>query len=113
MTPAMPVLRCRSIFYVGVCVIVAATVPSSARSADPGQVLGQIVLRPAQVGRGYALKVFPGGREVKGQVTLDLCGFRFASESRRTRRLQVAYIRPGSQLAVSNEVVSHGAGGAA
>jgi hypothetical protein len=51
------------------------------------------------VGQGYALKVFQGGREVRGQVTLDLCGFRFPSESRRTGRLQVAL---PSGLAVSS-----------
>jgi hypothetical protein len=59
------------------------------------------------------LKVFRGGGEVKGQVTLDLCGFRFASESRRTGRFQVAYLRRGSKLIVSNEVVSYRLGGAA
>jgi hypothetical protein len=113
MIRAMRPLWPRSIIYIGVCVIIAATVPSSARSADPGPVLRQVVLRPAQVGRGYVLKVFPRGGEVKGQVTLDLCGFRFASESRRTGRLQVAYIRRGTNLAVSNEVVSYRLGGAA
>jgi len=113
MIRAMRLLWSRSILYVGVCAIVAATVPFSPRSADPGQVLRQVVLRPAQVGRGYVLKVFRGGGEVKGQVTLDLCGFRFASESRRTGRFQVAYLRHGSELVVSNEVVSYRPGGAA
>jgi hypothetical protein len=113
MIRAMRLLCSRSIIYVGVCVVFAVTVPSSARSADPGPVLRQVVLRPAQVGQGYALKAFRGGGEVKGQVTLDLCGFRFASESRRTGRLQVAYLRRGTNLAVSNEVVSYQLGGAA
>ncbi len=113
MIRAMRPIFSRSILYVGVCVMVAATVPSSARSAGPGEVLRQVVLRPAQVGRGYVLKVFQGGGEVKGQVTLDLCGFRFPSESRRTGRFQVAYVRRGSKLAVSNEVVSYRLGGAA
>jgi hypothetical protein len=111
MIRAMRLLWSRSILYV--CVIIAATVPPIARSAGPSHVLRQVVLRPAQVGPGYALKVFQGGGEVKGQVTLDLCGFRFASESRRTARFQVAYLRRGSNLAVSNEVVSYRLGGAA
>jgi hypothetical protein len=110
---AVRLLCSRSIIYVSVCVIIAATVPSFARSADQGQVLRQVVLHPAQVGRGYVLKVFPSGGEVKGQVTLDLCGFRFPSESRRTGRFQVGYVRRGSSLAVSNEVVSYRLGGAA
>jgi hypothetical protein len=106
----MPLLGSRSVLCV--CVLVAATAVPSARSAGPG-VLRQVVLRPAQVGPGYALKVFKGGDEVKGQVTLDLCGFRFPSESRRTGRFQVAYVRRGSDLAASNEVVSYRVGGAA
>jgi len=113
MIRALRLLWSRSLLYVCVSVIIAATVPSAARSAGPGPALRQVVLRPAQVGQGYALKIFRGGNEVKGQVTLDLCGFRFASESRRTGRLQVAYIRRGSKLAVSNEVVSYRLGGAA
>jgi hypothetical protein len=59
-TRAMRLLWSQSILYVGVCVIIAATVPS-ARSADSGKGLRQVVLRPAQVGQGYVLKVLPGG----------------------------------------------------
>jgi hypothetical protein len=104
----------RAILFAGVCVIAAATVPSGARSADRGgATLRQVVLRPAQVGQGYVRKLIRGGGEVRGQVTLDLCGFRFASENRRTGRLQVAYIRRDTTLALSNEVVSYRPGGTA
>jgi hypothetical protein len=113
MTRRMRVAWSRSVLFAGVCAIIAAVVPGSAASADAGEVLRQVVLRPAQIGQGYVRKDFTGGSEVNGQVTLDLCGFRFASEGRRTGRLQVAYIRRGSTLAVSNEVVSYGPGGAA
>ena len=110
---AMRLIWSRRTFAAGVCTMIAATLPSSARSADPGETLRQVVLRPAQVGRGYVLEVVRGGREVKGEVTLDLCGFRYSSESRRSARLQVAYIRRGTTLALSNEVVSYRRGGAA
>jgi hypothetical protein len=115
----MPMIRemrvawSRSVLFAGFCTIIAATVPGSARSAYAGDVLRQVVLRPAQIGSGYVRRDFPGGGEVNGQVTLDLCGFRFASEGRRTGRLQVAYIRRGITLAVSNEVVSYRPAGAA
>jgi hypothetical protein len=109
---AMRLIWPRRTFAAGIC-MVAATLPSSARSAAPGETLRQVVLRPAQVGQGYVVKVIRGGREVKGQVTLDLCGFRYSSESRRNARLQVAYIRRGTTLALSNEVVSYVPGGAA
>jgi hypothetical protein len=102
----------RSLLFAGVG-LVCAIVPCSARSAERSEPLRQVVLRPAQVGKGYLLKAIRGGDKVKGQVTLDLCGFRFASESRRTGRLQVAYIRRGTTLALSNEVVSYRPGGAA
>lgn len=103
----MHLIWSRATLFAGVCVVVAATAPSAARSADPGVALRQVVLRPAQVGQGYVRKAIRGGGEVRGQVTLDLCSFRFASENRRTGRLQVAYIRRGTTLALSNEVVSY------
>jgi ectoine hydroxylase len=108
---AMHLIRSRATLFA--CVVVAATVPSAARSADPGVALRQVVLRSAQVGQGYVRKAIRGGGEVRGQVTLDLCGFSFASENRRTGRLQVAYIRRGTTLALSNEVVSYRPGGTA
>jgi hypothetical protein len=104
----------RSIAMVVTSVVVAtgATVASATNPAGSGSSVERVVLRPSQVGRGYVLKVIPGGRSVQGQVTLDMCGFRFASEDRRTARLQAIYVRPGSKLALSNEVVSYRPGGA-
>jgi len=93
-------------------VATGATVASATNPAGSGSSLQRVVLRPSQVGRGYVLKVIPGGRSVQGQVTLDMCGFRFGSEDRRTERLQAVYVRRGSKLALSNEVVSYRPGGA-
>jgi hypothetical protein len=93
-------------------VATGATVASATNPAGSGSSLQRVVLRPSQVGRGYVLKVIPGGRSVQGQVTLDMCGFRFGSEDRRTERLQAVYVRRGSKLALSNEVVGYRPGGA-
>jgi hypothetical protein len=104
----------RSIAIVVTSVVVAtgATLASATNPAGSASSLQRVVLRPSQVGPGYLLRVIPGGQSVQGQVTLDMCGFRFASEDRRTARLQAIYVRPGSKLALSNEVVSYRPGGA-
>jgi hypothetical protein len=49
---------------------------------------------------------------VQACVTLDLCGYIFASERLRTARLQVNYAK-GKKIGLSNEVVSYRQGGAA
>jgi len=84
---------------------VAAAVPSAAPSPS------RLVLKASQVGPGYRLRSRPDGQGVKGYVTLDLCGFTFHSEALRTQRLQVNYVRAGSPLTLSNEVVVYRPGG--
>jgi hypothetical protein len=69
----------------------------------------QVVLSASQVGPGYHEKHFPGEDSLRG-VTLDVCGFTFKSESLRTQRLQLAFVRHGRPF-VSNEVVTYQAGG--
>jgi len=54
----------------------------------------------------------PDSRGVRNTVTLDMCGFNFRSEQLRTARLQVDYVRAGSAVKLSNEVVSYRTGGA-
>src|SRR5919107_1078574 len=90
------------------CAAIVSAAPLAARSASPVE---RVTLRASQVGPGYVSRVIPGGRFVQGQVTLDMCGFRFTSEGRRVARLQTGYVRAGSKLALSNEVVSYRAGG--
>jgi hypothetical protein len=74
--------------------------------------LAQLALSASQVGPGYRAWVIPGGRKVEGQVTLDLCGFRYLSDELRAARLQLAYDHPRSALALSNEVVRYRGRGA-
>ena len=90
--------------------LVVLTAATPAWAAAPS--LGQIALRPAQVGPGYRMSVIPDGAKVHGEVTLDLCGFSFPSEGLRTARLQLRYGKAGQLLQVSNEVVRYRHGGA-
>lgn len=88
--------------------LVVFAVPASA--ATP--LLQRVLLRPGQVGAGYQLLRFKQGNVVTGQVTLDLCGFSFKSERLRVARRQVAYLRHGKVVQLSNEVVRYRHGGA-
>jgi hypothetical protein len=72
----------------------------------------ELALKAAQVGPGYRAQVIPGGRQVKGRVTLDLCGFSYVSDTFRTSRIQLGYQHPRKALALSNEVVRYRATGA-
>ena len=91
---------------------IAAALVTGAAQARSGSVLTRVVLRPSQVGPGYHLQQRPDGHGVRGLVTLDLCGFTFPSERLRTARLQVNYVRFGSAVQLSNEVVTYRRGGA-
>lgn len=91
--------------------LVAASTAAAALVATPAQTVAHLVLRPAQVAPDVTLKRLPGGNQVTGQVTLDLCGYTFRSEALRVARLQVAYAR-GATSVVSNEVVAYKPGGA-
>jgi hypothetical protein len=74
----------------------------------------KMVLTPGQVGPGYVLLQRRDGVGVKNTVTLDLCGRSgYPSEKLRTARLQVNYLKRGTTLGLSNEVVAYKHGGAA
>jgi len=75
--------------------------------------LRTVILRPAQVGKGYQLVARSDGFGVKAAPTLDLCGRKgYASEKLRVDRLQVNYLKQKTQLGLSNEVVRYKPGGA-
>ncbi|HEY1775505.1 MAG TPA: hypothetical protein VGG41_05030, partial [Solirubrobacteraceae bacterium] len=61
---------------------------ASGSAAAAGPTPAAIVLKASQVGAGYRSEAIPGGRQVAGQVTLDLCYDTYASEKLRTARLQ-------------------------
>lgn len=99
------------LFGVVLAVLAASATAASARPAAHVD-LDKLVLRASQLGPGYKLlHRSADGRGADGFVTLDLCGYRFTSEARRTDRLQVNYDRPGAVIKYSNEVVSYAPGG--
>ncbi len=87
---------------------------SSARSFRflPSPNLSKLILRPAQVGKGYKLSTFPFGTSFIGEATLDLCAASYPSEALRIGRLQVRYTPRGGGVDVSNEIVRYTSGGA-
>jgi hypothetical protein len=96
----------RWVYSVGMLALAAVVL-----AAQPN--LSKLVLKPAAVGSGYVLVQRSDGKGT-AQRTLDLCGTsNYASESLRVNRLQVDYLKPNAKLALSNEVVTYKAGGAA
>ena len=74
----------------------------------------KLLLTAGQVGPGYVVLQRQDGLGVKNTVTMDLCGRTgYPSEKLRTARLQVNYLKRGTTLGLSNEVVAYRAGGAA
>jgi hypothetical protein len=107
----------RSIGVLGVVVGFAVCLPlteASGRHVEGVAVVpvAELALRASEVGPGYRAQVVPGGRQVKGRVTLDLCDFRYVSDSFRTSRIQLAYGHRQKQLVLSNEVVRYRGAGA-
>jgi hypothetical protein len=105
------------LFAVLGCLALAAAGASLADAAGsrPAQKkIERAVLRAAQVGPGSITREIPGGRAVAGQVTLDVCGYRFRSEKLRVARIQLSWIsNTGGPPFLSNEVVAYKPGGAA
>jgi hypothetical protein len=91
----------------------AALTAAAGAAAKTTPTVAQMILRPEQVGPGYVMFQRLDGHGVKSQVTLNLCGTNYPSESRRLTRLQTNYLHPGTTLGVSNEVVTYRPGGAA
>jgi hypothetical protein len=107
----------RSLGVLGIVVGLAVCVPLTEASGRPAEdvavrPVADLALRASEVGPGYRAQVIPGGRKVKGQVTLDLCGFRYPSDALRTSRIQMAYQHPRDPLVLSNEVVRYRGTGA-
>jgi hypothetical protein len=92
------------------CCITTLAFAGSAIAATP---VNSLVLKPAQIGPGYGAHLIPGGNKVVDQVTLDLCKTHYATEALRVRRIQLAYVKSGTAVRMSNEVVRYRAGGAA
>lgn len=76
--------------------------------------LNNVLLKPAQVGKGYAAYYRTDGFGVKAAPTLDLCGRAgYPSEKQRVGRLQVNYLKEKEPIGLSNEVVTYKSAGGA
>lgn len=99
----------RALALVGTVSLVCAAAAGAATAPD----VSKLVLRGSQVGPGYLLFQRSDGHGVKTQVTLNLCGTDYPSETRRVTRLQTNYLHRNTTLGISNEVVTYRTGGAA
>lgn len=73
----------------------------------------KLVLQPAQVGKGYVMLPAAGGKGVAADRTMNLCGVTgYPSEGLRVTRLQVNFLKKGSPLGITNEIVTYKSGGA-
>lgn len=94
-----------------VLAVLAVTATAASAGSTRAAELDKLVLRASQLGPGYKLLQRSDGRGTNGLVTLDLCGYRFTSEARRTGRLQVNYDGQTTVIKYSNEIVSYAPGG--
>lgn len=89
------------------------TAPTSPPAAvDPAaSVLAGLVVRQTDVGSPATVQLLPGGGEVNGQPTLDLCNGTFATEALRTARLQVTEADTQGRELLSTEAVLYSSTG--
>ncbi|MFI5047627.1 MAG: hypothetical protein ACHQIG_11240 [Acidimicrobiia bacterium] len=78
------------------------TIPSDAASSSLSK-LG--LMQSDVVASPLSLALIPGGDQVSGQPTLDLCNGKFPSEALRTARLQVVALDRQGNAALSTEAV--------
>jgi hypothetical protein len=98
-------------FLAAGAVLAGAFLAGGAAAAPPD--VGTLILTPTQVAAGYVQHSRADGRGVKGSVTLNICGTTYPSEKLRATRLQVDYVKQGTTVGISNEVVTYRGGGAA
>jgi len=84
----------------------STTTSTTPPHADPdSSVLPNLVLQQPDVPSSVNVQLIPNGDQVRGQTTLDLCNGTFATESRRTARLQVAALNGQGNAVLSTEAV--------
>jgi hypothetical protein len=81
--------------------------PAAASSAL-GATLESIAITTTDLNTGYSTKLYDGGDQVVGQVTLDNCGYTFTSEAHRVARRQYGIVdSTGQDTGGSNELVAY------
>ncbi|WP_157436295.1 hypothetical protein [Actinospica robiniae] len=77
--------------------------------------IDQLLVPVNEMGAGWTSRSIPGGDQVQGQVTLDMCGDHFPSENLRIARRQIVLSTTGADSdmsPISQEVVLYRPGGA-
>jgi hypothetical protein len=90
--------------------VTSSPAPSVTKTASPtaAQTVAKVALATADLNGGFKVKLIPGGDQVKGQVTLDNCGYSFSTEAHRVARRQVDILNAkGQKTGGSNEVVAY------
>lgn len=77
---------------------------SQGPAAKPSS-LSALLIQPRDTTPKVSVHLLPGGDQVNGQPTLDVCNRTFASESQRTARLQDVAIDTSGTLILSTEAV--------
>ena len=83
-------------------------VSSSASAQGPAgspTSLPDLLVQPRDTTHAVSVRLLPGGDQVKGQPTLDLCNQAFASESLRVERLQDVALDSSNNAVFSTEAV--------
>jgi hypothetical protein len=85
----------------------APSTPAGSSSAF-GATLESIAIKTSDLNTGYSTKLYDGGDQVVGQVTLDNCGYTFTSEAHRVARRQYGIVdSSGQDTGGSNELVAY------
>ena len=88
--------------------VAASPASASAPALTPTALVRHVALHNSDFHNGTTVRLFQGGNRVRGQVTLDNCGFNFTTETRRVARHQVGIFRRNASVAFgSNEVVAY------
>jgi hypothetical protein len=81
-----------------------STAPQGPLDRDAA-LLSRVGLRPTDVDPALTVALIPGGDQVTGQTTLDLCDGTYPSEAHRTARRQVVAVDENGQALLSTEAV--------
>jgi hypothetical protein len=83
----------------------SATGGSTAPELSAEETLASIGLQPEDADDGFTYAGYPGGDQVRGMVSLDICGQRFDSESLRVARHQVGIKGADGKGVISTEAL--------
>lgn len=89
-----------------------SSTPSAESTGLSPALASKLAVSAQQLGSKWTGRTMAGGDLVQGQVTMDMCGAKFPSESLRTARHQVILSSASTGKKFSNEVVLYQPGGA-